>query len=132
MEFIPIEILESIIYLLNHADLNNLIQTYPISSINWSMLHLYRFGTYKSNLNYPDYYRIISAEDVKLKLKLNQSIDEITQLQILYLSNNKLTLIPDSIGNLTQLQLLDLSNNKLTSIPKSVLNLESSGTEIIK
>ena len=51
MEFIPIEILESIIYLLNHADLNNLIQTYSISSINWSIIHLYRFGTYKSNLS---------------------------------------------------------------------------------
>ena len=52
---------------MDYVDLNNLIQSIHFSSIgliNWSMLHLYRFGTYKSNLNYFEYHRIISIEDV--------------------------------------------------------------------
>jgi len=82
------------------------------------MLHLYRFRTYKSNLNYTDCYRVISAEDIKLKLK--KSIDELNQLQVLDLFYNQLTSIPGEVGNPIQLRRFILYNNQLTSIPEII------------
>ena len=48
---------------------------------------------------------------------------KLTGLNILSLSNNNLTSIPDSIGKLSQLKILNLSHNNLTNIPDSIGNL---------
>jgi len=52
-------------------------------------------------------------------------ISQLTQLQILYLSDNQITEIPESISNLTSLVIFDLSGNQITEIPESISNLTS-------
>jgi len=49
-------------------------------------------------------------------------ISSLVNLQILYLSNNKITSIPESISLLINLQKLYLYNNQITTIPKSIKN----------
>ena len=67
-----------------------------------------RSGATKLNLN-------------RLELReLPESIGQLTQLQELYLQEDKLTALPESIGRLTQLQELDLSTNALTALPESI------------
>jgi len=125
MNLIPLELIESIVYLLDPDDLDAVNIVYHnkfIFTINWSTVHMYRFGKYK-NMNYDQYHKMISVEEVKTKLKLNESIDELIEIIILELSSNKLTEIPNSIGILQQLQYLDLSSNQLTKIPESIGNL---------
>ena len=48
------------------------------------------------------------------------SIGQLTQLTSLDLSDNRLATVPDSIGLLTQLTSLDLSGNRLTTVPDSI------------
>ena len=48
---------------------------------------------------------------------LPPEIGQLTNLQQLNLSYNRLTRLPPEIGQLTNLQELDLSNNPLTSLP---------------
>lgn len=63
-----------------------------------------------------------------LSIRYNQRLAEIAPvffknlqyLEVLYLSDNALTLVPKEIGELNQLRLLDLSNNKLTHIPEQI------------
>lgn len=66
------------------------------------------------------------AQDKQLDLnrmglsELPESLGQLTQLQLLYLSGNQLTALPGWLGQLTQLQSLDLSSNQLTALPKSL------------
>jgi len=54
----------------------------------------------------------------------NYSLDELTNLNVLYLWNNRLMGgIPAEIGNLTNLQLLYAVSNQLTSLPAEIGNL---------
>ena len=53
----------------------------------------------------------------------NYSLDELTNLQRLYLGHNQLTSLPAEIGNLKNLQKLHLWNNQLTSIPAEIGHL---------
>tara|TARA_R100000655_G_scaffold110038_1_gene167136 strand:+ start:4381 stop:8826 length:4446 start_codon:yes stop_codon:yes gene_type:complete len=52
-----------------------------------------------------------------------ESINNLTELNILGLQNNEITDIPESIGNLNNLLQLDFGSNLLTSIPNSLGNL---------
>ena len=51
---------------------------------------------------------------------LPYTILQLTQLQSLNLSNNRLPRLLNSLYRLTQLQSLDLSNNRLTALPYSL------------
>ncbi|MGI9179538.1 MAG: COR domain-containing protein [Longimicrobiaceae bacterium] len=55
--------------------------------------------------------------------QLPASIEKLTQLQSLYLSDNQLTQLPASIEKLTQLQQLVLWGNQLTQLPASIEKL---------
>jgi Leucine-rich repeat (LRR) protein len=57
--------------------------------------------------------------------KLPEFVDQLIQLQELYLYNNQLTTLPESIGQLTQLQELNLADNQLRALPESLCNLKS-------
>ena len=49
---------------------------------------------------------------------LPQSLEQLTELHLLYLEDNQLTKLPESLGNLTKLSVLKLSNNKIKSLPE--------------
>jgi len=49
-----------------------------------------------------------------------ESLDKLSQLRNLDLSNNQLTILPEWLGQLSQLKILDLSNNQLTALPESL------------
>ena len=52
--------------------------------------------------------------------QLPREIGQLTNLQSLYLSNNQLRQLPREIGQLTNLQSLDLSNNQLSQLPREI------------
>jgi internalin A len=56
---------------------------------------------------------------------LPESVGQLTQLHGLYLHSNQLTTLPESVGQLTQLQTLYLSDNQLTTLPESLIALRS-------
>ncbi len=56
---------------------------------------------------------------------LPDSINKLTNLIALNLSNNKISTLPDSIGKLTKLTVLNLSNNKVSTLPNSIYKLTS-------
>lgn len=51
---------------------------------------------------------------------LPYTINQLTQLQLLNLSNNRLATLLNSLGRLIQLQSLDLHNNRLTALPHAL------------
>jgi Leucine-rich repeat (LRR) protein len=60
--------------------------------------------------------------------KLLNSLDRLTQLESLDLHNNRLTALPHSLGRLTQLKSLDLRNNAFSDPPPEVIE---QGTEAV-
>jgi Leucine-rich repeat (LRR) protein len=54
---------------------------------------------------------------------LSKSIGRLSNLKILYLDNNNLTELPKSIGSLYNLQTLSLDNNRLINVPESIQSL---------
>lgn len=50
---------------------------------------------------------------------------ELSNLEILALSNNKLTVIPPELAQLSNLKVLDLSDNQLTAIPPELVQLSN-------
>jgi hypothetical protein len=61
----------------------------------------------------------LSASDKKLGLtELPESVSQLTQLQTLGLSHNKLAVLPKSLTRLTQLRSLDISWNRLRTLPE--------------
>ena len=55
--------------------------------------------------------------------ELPESLCELTQLEVLHVSHNRLTALPETLGKLTHLQVLHLSDNQLTSLPESLRKL---------
>lgn len=59
------------------------------------------------------------------KLQIPPGIGRLSNLKVLNLPNNGITLLPDEIGNLHKLEMLILSNNKLTSLPDDIGKLQN-------
>ena len=62
----------------------------------------------------------LSMQDLE---ELPDFITELSSLQFLRLTRNRLTELPNSIGNLTNLKQLWVDSNRLKSIPESIKNL---------
>ena len=62
---------------------------------------------------------------------LPESIGQLTQLRHLFISKNKLTTLPETIGGLMQLQTLHIFDNQLTTLPESVGQLTQLQTLLI-
>jgi Leucine-rich repeat (LRR) protein len=54
---------------------------------------------------------------------LPQSIENLTNLKDLYITNNKIKTIPESIGKLINLNWVDLTGNQISSVPSFIGNL---------
>jgi internalin A len=63
--------------------------------------------------------RKLDLGDLSLS-ELPESLEQLTQLQILAVSDNQLTALPESLGQLTQLQQLYVSHNQLTALPEAL------------
>ncbi len=65
----------------------------------------------------------ISLDLNNLTGEIPESIGKFKNLQVLYLSDNKITGLPESIGNLKRLSSFYADKNELTSLPESIGNL---------
>ncbi len=65
------------------------------------------------------------TEDSEKLNELPESLGQITWLQSLNLSGNRLTALPDSFGQLTQLREVDLDGNQLTALPYSMRQVKA-------
>jgi Leucine-rich repeat (LRR) protein len=80
-----------------------------------------------SKLNYPDVY-LNKLKDYSKNgnvVTIPESINNLSNLRILDLSNNNLKEIPQAITSLKRLHTLDLSHNNISTIPKEIKNLNS-------
>ena len=111
-QLIPPELIEILISYLSSDSLDSFIQCYSFNSLNWYIVFKYHFG-YHKNVNMLEYKRFLGIETLKDKLKLNESIEELSNLNILDLGYNQLT----------SLKLLHLDNNQL-SINRMELKIE--------
>jgi len=118
LNFISNDIINIIISFLDYDNFIKFNILYP--NLNLNISTKLRFNLRDSN-----YLLYSSAEDIIDKLKLNYTINELSNIKKLYLNNNQLVEIPESIGNLINLQELDLSNNQLVEIPESIGNLSN-------
>ena len=84
------------------------------------------FPEYK-NLNLNDtknsYILLYQLNIFKCKMKRRETIDQLYNLEQIYLHDDESILIPKEIGQLQNLQQLYLHKNKLTNIPKEIGNL---------
>ena len=118
--FIPIELIELIIPYLDTEGLSSFLDSYDVKDlINWTIVYNLHFLQFK-NVGYGEYKMFLSIEQLKQKLKLKESVEEIYNLKELDLANNKITEIPKEIGMLINLEELELSYNKITKIPDTM------------
>jgi len=118
---IPSELNEIIVSYLFSDELKTLLNTF-ILHVNWNTVHLYHFNAYKST-SVSEYLIKLGVERLRDKLRLNYTVDQLINLQVLHLSYNQLTQVPPEIGNLTNLQILHLTGNQLTQVPPEIGNL---------
>lgn len=69
--------------------------------------------------------RTIDLSGKQLSGSLKAEIREVSNLEILDLSNNHFTGLPAEVGQLHNLRSLDLSNNPLTGLPHELGNLQN-------
>src|ERR1700675_2180536 len=83
----------------------------------WKELFVFHnFNDFLTESTYREKFKKVHLlKNLKCKLKLKQSLEELTVLQELDLNNNRITSI-QQIGQLTVLQELNLSNNKITNM----------------
>ncbi|MCX6745621.1 MAG: leucine-rich repeat domain-containing protein [Candidatus Parcubacteria bacterium] len=79
----------------------------------------------------PDYvFNLTNLQELnlsnnKLTGAIQSQIGQLKKLKVLNASNNLMTGIPAEVGQLTNLQILDLSNNQLTGLPNELGNLKN-------
>lgn len=67
--------------------------------------------------------KILNLSNMNLEKVPSKLIEKFSSIEVLCLSSNKLTELPNEIGNLKKLRSLDISNNKLVGLPDSICNL---------
>ena len=71
------------------------------------------------------YTLLYDLTNLKNKLGLKESIEEIYQMKRLSLTYNQIKEIPKEIGQLHNLQILDLAENQIKEIPKQLTQLHN-------
>ena len=69
--------------------------------------------------------QILDVSNNKLTGAIQAEIRQLANLRILNASNNLMTGVPAEIGSLQKLEILDLSNNRLTGLPYELRNLKN-------
>jgi len=141
------EIILSYVESLNLHVLYNII----ITPVDWSTVYYYHFGDYK-RIGFGEYELYLGLSELKNILRLPHTLDDMRNLEYLYINdrnifrippqiryltrlkklrliNNKINFIPPQIDDLTRLEVLDLSNNQITQLPKEIGNLVSDRTD---
>lgn len=111
----------------NEDKVENIIENKNEQTVSGKVLNLSNQNLTKA----PDY--IFSQKDiVELNLSnnsingaLQSQIQNLQNLKVLNLSNNKFTGVPAEIGQLKKLEVLNLSNNQLTGLPYELGNLSN-------
>ena len=126
-DLIPTDLSNIIVSYLNSDDLENfgLSHTYLISIFNWSFVHSLHFGSFTIGIDYTEYLKLLQVEKLIKVLHLRYTINQLLNLQELYLINLQLKDIPKEIGDLSNLQMLNLKYNQLIDIPKEIGMLAS-------
>ena len=92
--FIPNELSEIIISYLDYDDFVSLNNSFRFD-LNYSQVYHYRYGTVLK-LDYKGYRQYLGAEDLKNKLGLRESINELEKIEELSLYYNGLYSLPNS------------------------------------
>ena len=115
---IPSELNEIILSYSYIDGVKTLLNTFNLR-VNWSIIHTYHFNEYIS-ISIDEYLNKLGIENLRDKLILDYTINELINLQELDLTNSQLTQVPPEIGYLTNLQKLWFGNNKLTLVPPEI------------
>ena len=98
-------------------------------SIGWSNSRIVEFTMFfdlvvipssVSNLNNLEHLNLGDWNDIEI---FPTDLCELTQIEYLDLSRNKIQMVPDCIVNLTNLQVLDLDENMIDYIPESICSI---------
>ena len=120
IQLIPPELIELIIPFLDNDNLSNFLICYNIiDKVNWTMIYFLHFNAIK-NTKYEEYFNWLSIDNLKYKLGLKETVEEIYDFKTLTLPINRMAEIPKEIENLINLEFLYLVNNKITEIPETV------------
>ena len=73
-----------------------------------------------------DLHTVSDLMELRVEIPINvEDICNLSNLEVLYLNDLGLTLLPDAIGNLTSLKELHLWGNELKTLPDSIRNLQN-------
>ena len=121
-DLIPDELLTLIISNLDYYDFISFYDFIIKRNINYSILFYDTFG-YIKHANIDVYKKFLGIKDLKYRLKLSKTIEELNNENFLNLSNKDCKEMPESLGELTQITELNLSRNKLKIVPRSIEKL---------
>lgn len=118
LDSLPLEILELVVYRLDNDDLMSIFRFDEkiIDKLNWSRMHSYLYGSYKS-IDCYEYYRLLSLKKLNDKLVLDCEISNSYEPHILDLSCRRLRKIPKEIGSIKSLECLYIENNWIIELP---------------
>ena len=100
------------------------LMPYPYNKqfINMRWLNQAFIDTYKGieRLNTKSSVLVLMSKGL---IAVPANIGRLTDLKLLYISDNQLTTLPPEIGNLKALEVLDIKRNKVTALPPEIENL---------
>ena len=118
-DLIPDELLTLIIFNLDYYDFISFYDFVVRSNINYSILFYDTFG-YIKHANIDVYKKFLGIKDLRYRLKLSKTIEELNSENFLNLSNKDCKEMPESLGELAQITELNLSRNKLKIVPRFI------------